>query len=235
MQIHNYHPDTGEYLNTTVADESPLEPGIFMIPALSTDVVPPTVKANEVAIFAAGSWSVVPDYRGQTVFDKATGAAVQITELGALAENLVVVKPKPTKEQIAAQFAANQTAALTAVDQFHAETVQQLAGNPTQVEKDTWAMKLATANAVVAKTPISGEGNAFMNAAGLTTPALQSAWAAKVQANAAKFAGLVGLADALRSQAKAAITAAVDQVALDAAIADSKAAALTAIAALPKA
>lgn len=235
MKIHNYSPTTGEYLNTTVADESPLEPGIFMVPALATDVAPPTLKANEVAVFAAGAWSVVPDYRSQTVYDKTTGAAVQITDLGALAANLVVAKPKPTQAQIAAQFAANQTAALAAVDQFHAETVQQLAGNPTQVEKDTWAMKLSTANAVVTKATVSGEGMAFMTAAGITTPALQSAWAAKVQVNAAKFAGLVGLADALRSQAKAAITAAVDQPALDAAQVANKAAALAAIASLPKA
>lgn len=72
-------------------------------------------------------------------------------------------------------------------------------------------------------------------AAGLSTPALQSAWAAKVQANADKFAGLVGIADALRGQAKAAITAALDQAALDAAIAASLKAAQAAIAAFPKA
>jgi len=145
----------------------------------------------------------------------------------------LVPKPAPTAADLAAQFATNQTAALAAVDQFHAETVQQLAGNPTQVEKDTWAMKLSTANAVVTKATVSGEGTAFMTAAGITTPVLQTAWAAKVQANAVKFAGLVGLADALRSQAKAAITAAVDQPALDAAQVANKAVALAAIASLP--
>lgn len=235
MKIHNYSQTSGEYINTTVADESPLEPGKFMIPAFATAIEPPAVKANEVAVFAAGAWSIVPDYRGQTVYDKTTGDPVQITDLGALATNLVVTKPLPTQAQIDAQFAVSKAEALSAVDKFHAETVQRLAGNPTQVEKDTWSMKLATANAVLTNSTVSAEGVAFMTAAGFTTVSAQSAWAAKVQANAAKFAGLVGLADSLRSQAKAVIIAAVDKAALDTAIADSKAAALAAIAALPKA
>lgn len=158
----------------------------------------------------------------------------------------LVPKPAPTAADLAAQFAANKAAALIAIDQFHADTVQQLAGNPTQVEKDSWAMKLTTANAVVAKATVSAEGIAFMTALGLIAPAGATAaqvtaadaakaiWAAKVQANAAKFAGLVGLADKLLTQAKAAITAAVDQVALDAAQVANKAATLAAIAAFHK-
>lgn len=158
----------------------------------------------------------------------------------------LVPKPTPTAADLVVQFTANKTAALAAVDQFHANTAQQLAGNPTQVEKDSWAMKLSTANAVIAKATVSAEGVAFMTALGLVAPtgataaqiatadAAKAIWAAKVQANAAKFAGLVGLADNLRTQAKDAITAAVDQVALDAAQVANKAAALAAIAAFPK-
>ena len=146
--------------------------------------------------------------------------------------------PVPTAAQLAAaataQFVSNKAAALMAIDQFHAQTVQGLAGNPTQVEKDSWSMKVATANAVVAKAVISAEGAAFMAAAGINTAALQDAWAAAVQANAAKFAGLVGLADKLRSSAKAAVTAALDQPALDAAQIANKTTAQAVIAALPK-
>lgn len=162
----------------------------------------------------------------------------------------LVPPPVPTAAQLAAaamaQFAANKAAALDAIDQFHAQTVQGLAGNPSQVEKDSWAMKLATAAAVSAKAAISAEGTAFLSALGLIAPATattaqiaaadtaRAAWAVAVQANAAKYAGLVGLADKLRSSAKAAITAAVDQAALDAAIAANKTAAQAAIATLPK-
>lgn len=229
MKIYNYSPATREYINSAEADVSPLEPGVFMIPAFATDIAPPNVTGSLKAVFFDGKWAKVPDHRGEVWFD-AQHLRHEITELG--------VTPDPAwVNQLSAadQLAVAKLSALAAVDRFHAETVQQLAGNPTQVEKDTWSMKLATANAVLANSTVSTEGVAFMTAAGFTTASVQSAWAAKVQANAAKFAGLVGLADSLRSQAKAAITAAVDEVALDAAIADSKAAALAAIAALPKA
>ncbi len=158
----------------------------------------------------------------------------------------LVSKPAPTAADLAAQFAANKAAALAAIDVFHATTVQGLAGNPTQVEKDSWAMKLATASAVAAKAAIGAEGTAFLSALGLIAPATATAaqttaadtarvaWATAVQANAAKYSGLVGLADKLRSSAKAAVTAAVDQAALDAAIAANKTAAQAVIAALPK-
>lgn len=154
--------------------------------------------------------------------------------------------PIPTAAELTAQFAANKAAALAAIDQFHAQTVQGLAGNPTQVEKDSWAMKLATASAVSAKAAISAEGTAFLSALDLIAPATATAaqitaantarvaWATAVQANAAKYAGLVGLADKLRSSAKAAVTAAVDQAALDAAQVANRAAADAVVAALPK-
>ncbi len=141
--------------------------------------------------------------------------------------------PAPTAAQLAVILETNKTSAIQDVNAFHAATVQQLAGNPTQVEKDTWAMKLATANALAAGTSVSGEGNAFMTANGLTTPALQAAWAAKVLANAANYAGIVGLLDAWRSQSKTAITGAADQAALDLAITANTAAADAAIATIP--
>jgi len=229
MKIYNYHPLTSEYLNSVDADESPLEPGVFMIPAFATDIAPPNVSGSIKAVFSSGSWTKVPDHRGEVWFD-AQRSRHEITELGAT--------PSPAwVNQLSAadQLDVAKQTELAAVDRFHAETVQQLAGNPLQVEKDTWAMKLATAHAVVAKATVSGEGQAFMVAAGLNTPTLQVEWAAKVQANAVKFAGLVGLADSLRSQARTAINVAVDQAALYAAVASNRAAAAAAIAAFTKA
>lgn len=245
MLIHNYS-STGEYLNTAYADECQIRPGTHLVPAHATTLPMPPLATGEAAVFdeTLQAWSIVPDHRGKTVYDSGTGAEVQVADLGTLAANLQLTKPAPSPAQVAVALAANKTAALAAIDQFHANTVQGLAGNPTQVEKDTWAMKLATANAVVADTPVSGEGAAFMTPMGLiaaanatavqvsTADAARATWAAKVQANAAKFAGLVGVADALRTRAKAAVTAAVDQAGLDAAIADNKAAAQAAIVAL---
>lgn len=43
MKIYNYD-DNGIFINESLADESPLEPGVFLIPACSTTIEPPEYK-----------------------------------------------------------------------------------------------------------------------------------------------------------------------------------------------
>lgn len=59
MKIYNYNPDNGYFTNESVADESPLEPGVFLLPAHSTTVEPPATEENQVACFDGNSWSLV--------------------------------------------------------------------------------------------------------------------------------------------------------------------------------
>lgn len=56
MQIYNYDADTGEYLGASTADESPLEPGVFLIPANSTTIVPPDAQDGKTINFENGAW-----------------------------------------------------------------------------------------------------------------------------------------------------------------------------------
>ena len=67
MRIYNYDPATGEYLGTSEADQSPLEPGVYLLPAHATDQPVPTAKAGQAAVFLDGTWRLVPDYRSQPV------------------------------------------------------------------------------------------------------------------------------------------------------------------------
>lgn len=67
MHIYNYDPDTGEYFGEGLADESPLESGKYLIPAYATDKPVPALKPGEAAIYSGEKWSVVTDYRGQSV------------------------------------------------------------------------------------------------------------------------------------------------------------------------
>ena len=67
MRIYNYDPITHEFLSEGAADESPLEPGVFLIPAHATVKPVPKPKPGKAAIFAGDNWRVVADYRGRSV------------------------------------------------------------------------------------------------------------------------------------------------------------------------
>lgn len=62
MKIYHYHPITGELLSEGFADPSPLEAGVFLIPANATEFAPPKTKANEVAVFIDNKWQAKPDH-----------------------------------------------------------------------------------------------------------------------------------------------------------------------------
>ncbi len=66
MKIHNYDPFSKVFTCTTDADESPLEDGVFIIPANATDIAPPPLKEGEIAVFKDVDWEVRPAKPEQT-------------------------------------------------------------------------------------------------------------------------------------------------------------------------
>lgn len=60
MQIFHYHPETGISLGQGTADESPLEPGVWLIPAHATDKQPPKGGDGEQIVWVEGRWQVLP-------------------------------------------------------------------------------------------------------------------------------------------------------------------------------
>lgn len=97
--VYSYNPITGEYIGTTVADESPLEPGVYLLPAHSTEVAPPEGGSHEAALWDGEVWSLVPDWRGEVRYRTNTGEAIHITELGELPEGLTEMAP-PDEEHV---------------------------------------------------------------------------------------------------------------------------------------
>lgn len=95
MKVYNYHPDTKEYIGESAAQSSPLEPGVFLIPAYATTDCPPEVKEKEVAVWDGENWNVEADYRGDTFYHKETGQAVIITAIGEISGGLIIDKPVP--------------------------------------------------------------------------------------------------------------------------------------------
>lgn len=64
MKIYNYDPDYKYFYFESEADLSPLEPGVFLIPAHATDIKPPSCESNQIQIFNGTSWDIVEDARG---------------------------------------------------------------------------------------------------------------------------------------------------------------------------
>lgn len=99
--IYHYHPQTSIFLGTTEADESPLEPGVFLLPAHATEAQPPVAGDREAAVFGEDGWTLQPDWRG-TVYYTADGARHEITALGETPPaDALDAQPAPTEDQLA--------------------------------------------------------------------------------------------------------------------------------------
>ena len=55
---YSFHPETKVFIGVDFAQESPLEPGVFLLPAGATFVEPPQVAEGKQAIWGGESWSV---------------------------------------------------------------------------------------------------------------------------------------------------------------------------------
>lgn len=98
MNVYHYHPETGEYVGASEADESPREPGVFLIPAYATETPPPAAQDLLARVFLNGEWSQIVDRRGETWWTE-EGAPVFIDGLGDPREaGLCDVEPEPTIE-----------------------------------------------------------------------------------------------------------------------------------------
>ncbi len=60
MQIYHYHSETKALITSSPAKESPLEPGVFLIPGFATDVAPPDFVEGQARVFVNGQWQYVP-------------------------------------------------------------------------------------------------------------------------------------------------------------------------------
>ena len=128
IEVYSFNPETFEFTGVTTAEESPLEKGVFLIPANATDVEP-TVSAeqNEVLVFENGAWVTKPDYRGYEYWD-ADANHFKIEDIGVeppvghLTERPVVLeeeKEKKRDEVRMAFFYEHDTPVSDGVIQWH--------------------------------------------------------------------------------------------------------------------
>jgi len=94
--ICNIRASTREFMGAGVADYSPLEPGVWLIPANAFQCEPPTVEEGYAAIRSADGteWLPVIDHRGKTIYSTATGEPTKCESLGELTADWTLTAPK---------------------------------------------------------------------------------------------------------------------------------------------
>ncbi|HDW3140734.1 TPA: tail fiber assembly protein [Escherichia fergusonii] len=91
IKIYNLLAGTGEF----IGEGDAYIPPYTGLPANSTDIAPPDIPAGYAAVFNADEmkWHLIEDHRGKTVYETKTGAAIYISELGALPPDVTTISP----------------------------------------------------------------------------------------------------------------------------------------------
>jgi hypothetical protein len=58
MIAHNYHPESGRYIGSIEAEESPLEKGVFLLPAFATFKTPPDSVEGKECFWNGNKWEL---------------------------------------------------------------------------------------------------------------------------------------------------------------------------------
>ena len=213
----------GFYLHQTVADQDPMQPENWLMPAGCIDAAPPESKQGHAAKWQPEkqAWQYLPDYRGQTVYHTQTRQPETVQTVGELPAHLTAAAPpselhewnaeKQTwqlnraKQKAAeqAQFQAAQTAKLTELANAAQAFVDEYAKTDIvpAFEQETWAMQGVEARAWAendnAPTPILDSIARHRNIDRIT---LIRAALRKTQQYEALAAGVAGQRQALQMQ-----------------------------------
>lgn len=98
MDVYNYSRDTFEFTSATPAIESPLEPGVWLIPACATDIAPPETRAHQVAVFEDNEWRLAADWRNTPLWSKKDCSPVSIEEIDIEPDDLDATDSEPKCE-----------------------------------------------------------------------------------------------------------------------------------------
>lgn len=151
MLIYHYQSQTGEYQGSSAADVSPLEPGVYLVPAGATTVEPPAVGAHACACFIGGDWQSVADYRTVALWSMTTGERVQAA-LGDTLQSLGATTLEPAGDHLrwdaTAEHWVTDTAAVSAAAQQAAitrlSTLMQAANSQVAILQDAVSLAMAT-------------------------------------------------------------------------------------------
>ncbi|SDZ45298.1 hypothetical protein [Pseudomonas sp. NFIX28] len=85
----------GLFTSISEADESPLEPGVFLIPAGCVETPPPLIPENKAAHWNGQAWSLVDYYQGLVVYSITTGEPRTLNGIEPIPSGYTTKKPGP--------------------------------------------------------------------------------------------------------------------------------------------
>lgn len=87
--------ELGIYVGQAFAEASPLEPGVWLIPACCVEQEPPTTPEGQAALWDGQAWQLIDCNRGLTAYSTATREPVVIDRLGPLPTGYTLEPPAP--------------------------------------------------------------------------------------------------------------------------------------------
>lgn len=85
----------GLYVGPVEADESPLEPGVFLIPGGCVLTPPPDPPENKAAQWNGAAWLLVEYFDGLIVYNTSTLEPLTLSGAGHIPHGYTVLKPQP--------------------------------------------------------------------------------------------------------------------------------------------
>lgn len=85
----------GLYVGPAIADESPLEPGVFLVPGGCVEIAPPQAPEHKIACWDGGRWQLLDYFNGLIVYNTANGEPLTLTGPGPIPHGYTVQRPEP--------------------------------------------------------------------------------------------------------------------------------------------
>lgn len=130
MLIYNYNQNQ-VYVSTGVADESPLEPGIYLIPADATSTPVPTYSDGQQAVWNGSSWDI-------QIVPTPTEEPEYIPTVEELWEDLRTIRDQKLFET---DYLALSDTTLTDEMSTYRQTLRDLPANTTDPANPVWPTK----------------------------------------------------------------------------------------------
>lgn len=83
----------GIFTGTTVADRSPLEPDVWLIPGGCVEIPPPAIPALKAARWLGKKWQLIDSYQGLTAYNEQTREPMLVERVGPIPSGYTLEVP----------------------------------------------------------------------------------------------------------------------------------------------